>query len=339
MPVQYQGILQEHEAVRSRAGLFDISHMGEFWVSGIGAAAQLNRWLTNDVRRLEIGQGQYTLLLNEQGGVIDDLICYRAGEDRYLLVVNAARIAENFEWIQAHRGEGCEVENGSGDWGAMAIQGPKSAEILGDLILGNPLPARNQICRYEFPSGDVWVARTGYTGEDGFEWFCSADSTEFWWTKLLSTGAPYGLMPCGLGARDTLRLEMGYPLNGSDLLRNRTPLEAGLGTFVKFDKGPFIGSEALLRQKAEGIPTKLCGLVMEGKTPPPRAHYPIFSDGKLVGETTSGSLSPSLQIGIAMAYLPLELSGSGTAVQVDIRGKRFPARVAKRPMYSRVVSS
>ena len=338
MPVQYQGILQEHEAVRNRAGLFDISHMGEFFVSGPQAATQLNRWLTNDVGRLRVGQGQYTLLLNPEGGVIDDLICYRIAEENYLLVVNAARIEEDFEWVSAHQRGSCVIENQSAAWAAMAIQGPRSAAIV-EKITRDPLPARNEIRSCELSSGRVWIARTGYTGEDGFEWFCSAKSAEVWWKTILEAGSAFGLMPCGLGCRDTLRLEMGYPLNGADLSRDRTPLEAGLSAFVRFEKGSFIGSDALLKQKQQGIPSKLCGLVMEGKTPPPRAHYPVLFEGKPISETTSGSLSPSMQAGIAMAYLPLEISSPSTLVQVDIRGKLFPAKVTKRPMYTPALSS
>lgn len=333
MPVHYRGILQEHEAVRKQVGLFDISHMGEIFVSGPDAALCLNQWLTNDVGLLQPGQGQYTLLLNPQGGVIDDLLCYRIGQDQYLLVVNAARIAEDYRCLSALMTPRCKVDNQSTLWAAMAIQGPKSANAL-EQILDAPLPSRNGIQAYNLAEGPVWIARTGYTGEDGFEWFCPSETGVFWWNRLLKAGESFGIAPCGLGCRDTLRLEMGFPLNGSDLSLERTPLEAGLGAFVKLQKGAFIGSEALRQQKEQGIPTRLCGLVMEGKTPPPRAHYPIVHEGKVVGETTSGSLSPSLQTGIAMAYLPGPLFEIGTKVHLDIRGKLFPATVSKRPMYS-----
>lgn len=334
MPVQYQGIIQEHQAVRKAAGLFDISHMGEVFVSGPDATAFLNRVLTNDVSRLGDGDGQYTLMLNEDGGVIDDLLCYRLAPNHYLLVVNASMIDEDVQWLKAHAMPDTLIDNQSDAWAGFALQGPRSAAIAAAL-LGNDLvlPARNTLASIKLPEGQVLLARTGYTGEDGFEWFCPAEQAAFWWGKILAVGASAGLVPCGLGCRDTLRLEVGYPLNGSDLSPTRTPLDAGLGFFVKLDKGPFLGSEKLTQQKAHGTEVRLMGLLMEGKTPPPRSHYPIVHDGVVVSETTSGSLSPTLGTGVAMAYLPIALAQPGTRVEIDIRGKHFPAIVSKRPMY------
>lgn len=334
MPVQYQGIIQEHHAVRKAAGIFDISHMGEVFVSGPNATRFLNGILTNDVSLLRDGEGQYTLMLNEKGGVIDDLLCYRLSPNLYLLVVNASMIEEDVAWLHAHLGDGVTLSNESDSWAGFAIQGPLSANIVSE-ALGNPpqLPQRNEILSTEQPAGKVLVSRTGYTGEDGFEWFCPANQAVFWWERLLSIGKAAGLVPCGLGCRDTLRLEVGYPLNGSDLSPSKTPLEAGLSFFVKLEKGPFIGRDRLLEQKAHGTQTRLMGLIMEGKTPPPRSHYTIFHEDVAVAETTSGSLSPSLETGIAMAYLPIGLTQPGTRVELDIRGKRFPAVVSKRPMY------
>ena len=336
MPVQYHGILEEHRAVRGQAGLFDISHMGEIFVTGPGAEAWLNRLLTNDVTQLGNGQGQYTLLLHERGGVIDDLLCYRLEQNHYLLLVNASKIEEDFLWLQSHATAGIAVDNQSDLWAGLALQGPNAEAILRPLLGPDvPLPARNQIATLGIPNGPILLARTGYTGEDGFEWFCPAQTAPIWWDKLLEAGRPLGLLPCGLGARDTLRLEAGFTLNGSDLSPEHTPLEAGLSAFVKLDKGDFIGRTALAAQRDSGLARRLVALVLEGKTPPPRPHYPIFSADSLVGETCSGSLSPTLGQGIAMAYLPSSLCAPGTRVELEIRGRRFPALVSKRPLYRR----
>jgi aminomethyltransferase len=342
MPVQYQGILQEHKAVREAAGLFDISHMGEVFVSGPGSQRFLNTLLTNDVSKLAIGGGQYTLMLNENGGVLDDLLCYRHERDSYLLIVNASRIEEDFTWIESFAcgfEPAVEVQNQSNLWAGLALQGPRSAEILGNLFPQNPsekassfspLPTRNTIVSVPVANGPLLIARTGYTGEDGFECFCPSQSAVFWWDQIMNAGRSSGLVPCGLGARDTLRLEAGFPLNGSDLSIERTPLEAGLGIFVSLNKGPFNGREALLAQKESGIGTKLVGIRMDGATPPPRAHYPVLVNGERVGETCSGSLSPTFGLGIALAYLPAALAVAGQKVSVDIRGKHFPATVSPR---------
>jgi len=336
MPVQYQGILEEHRAVRTQAGLFDISHMGEIFVSGPEAEVWLNRMLTNNVAQLGNGQGQYTLLLNERGGVIDDLLCFRLEQGHYLLLVNASKIEEDFLWLQSHAGAGVTVDNQSDLWAGLALQGPEAEAVLRALLGPEvSLPARNQIVSLGIPNGPILLSRTGYTGEDGFEWFCPAQTVPIWWEKLLEAGRPLGLLPCGLGARDTLRLEAGFTLNGSDLSPEHTPLEAGLSSFVKLDKDDFIGRTALTAQRDSGLTRRLVALVMEGKTPPPRPHYPIFNGESLVGETSSGSLSPTLGLGIAMAYLPSALCAPGTRVELEIRGRRFPALVSKRPLYRR----
>jgi aminomethyltransferase len=336
MPVQYQGILEEHRAVRTQAGLFDISHMGQIFVTGSGSGAWLNRLLTNDLSRLSDGEGQYTLLLNERGGVIDDLICYRIEPDHHLLLVNASKIEEDLLWLQSHATAAVRVDDQSNLWAGLALQGPRAEGILQALLGADiSLPARNRIESLGLPNGPVLLARTGYTGEDGFEWFCPATSAPIWWQKLLAAGRSSGLVPCGLGARDTLRLEAGFPLNGADLSPEHTPLEAGLAPFVKMDKGHFTGRSALATQQSAGVVRRLVALVMEGKTPPPRPHYTVFYEGNPAGETTSGSLSPTLGQGIAMAYLPADLCAPGTKVEVEIRGRRFQALVAKRPLYRR----
>jgi aminomethyltransferase len=327
MPVMYTSILEEHAAVRSAAGIFDISHMGQFFVSGPAAAGWLNRLLTNNIERLLPGQGHYTLMLNEAGGVIDDLIVYRTGADEFLLVVNASMIDEDFEWLARHQDAAVTVRNESGFLAGMAVQGPRSAEIFSAIFADENLPERNHLSALADGS---FVCRTGYTGEDGFELFCPvADAAEYW-QRFLAAGAK----ACGLGARDTLRLEMCYPLNGNDLSPQRTPLEAGLGYFVDLDKGDFIGRSVLARQKQEGLATKLVALRYLDKGAPPRSHYPVISEeGELLGELASGVLSPSLGVGIALAYLPIRHTKPGSRVQIDVRGRRFPAEVVKKPFY------
>lgn len=327
MPVQYTSIIDEHSAVRSACGIFDISHMGQFFVSGVAAAEWLNGLLTNDITRLRIGEGQYTLMLNESGGVIDDLIAYRTGEIEFFLVVNASMIDEDFAWMAARKIDGAELRNESDDWAGLAIQGPDAAQVFDAVCPGESLPPRNGI--FISDAGSI-VCRTGYTGEDGFEFFCPAEKATGFWERFLIAGAK----PCGLGARDSLRLEMGYPLNGNDLSPERTPIEAGLGFFCALEKGDFVGRETLARQKAEGPALKLTAIKYLEKGPPPRAHYPVVSaTGEVIGELSSGVLSPSLMTGIGMAYLPAGHSKIGTPVQIEVRGKLFPAEVVKKPFY------
>jgi aminomethyltransferase len=327
MPVQYSSIIEEHSAVRKSCGIFDISHMGQFIASGPGVAAWLNGLLTNNISKLGIDQGQYTLMLNEGGGVIDDLIAYRTGENEFFLVVNASMIDEDYQWMTQHAVADVTLDNQSDQWAGMAIQGPRAAEIFAQVCPDETLPPRNGILK---TAAGAIVCRTGYTGEDGFEFFSPAAEAIAYWDKFLAAGAK----PCGLGARDSLRLEMGYPLNGNDLLPQRTPIEAGLGFFCDLEKGDFIGSEVLRRQKSEGTEWKLTALRYTDKGAPPRAHYPVLSaDGQTLGELASGVLSPSLMTGIGMAYLPTQFSKIGTSLQIEVRGKRFPAEVVKKPFY------
>ena len=327
MPVQYSSIIEEHTAVRTKVGIFDISHMGQFLVSGPTAEAWLNKMFTNNIAKLAPGQGQYTIMLNDNGGVIDDLIAYRTGESDYFLVVNASMIEEDFFWLAGRQDEQVTLRNESDLWAGMAIQGPLAAETFAKVCPGETLPVRNGIATTA--SGAV-VCRTGYTGEDGFEFFCPAAEGVSYWEKFLAAGAA----PCGLGARDTLRLEMGYPLNGSDLSPERSPIEAGLGFFCDLEKGDFTGRETLARQKAEGPAVRLTAIQYTDKGAPPRSHYPVVSaDGKVIGELASGVLSPSLMTGIGMAYLPAEYSKLGTDLSIDVRGRLFPAKVVKKPFY------
>ena len=333
MPVQYSGILDEHHAVRGGLGIFDISHMGQFFVEGAGARDWLNRLLTNNVERLEVGECQYTFLLNESGGVIDDLIVYRIAPERWLLVVNAAKIDEDFAWMQGQLAGGIDLVDASDEFAGFAVQGPRAAPLF-DAFFGGThrRPARNEILKIDIDGAPYFIARTGYTGEDGFEVFCLDERAVKAWRDILQRGAQFGIKPCGLGARDTLRLEMCYPLNGSDLSPETTPLDAGLGIFVDLNKPDFIGRETLVRQKTEGVKRRLVPFKMTGPSPPPRSHYGVYKDGVKIAETTSGSLSPTLKTGIGLAYIPVEFARINEPIEIDIRGRRFPAVIEKKPL-------
>lgn len=332
MPIRYGSILEEHEVVRRRAGVFDISHMGQFVVRGAGAAAWLDSLLTNHVGALGDGEGHYTFLLNEGGGVIDDLILYRQGEEQFFLVVNAAKIAEDDAWMRARLTEGVELEDQSEQFAAMAVQGPEAAAVFAKMLPGEKLPTRNRIATFQKDGQELIVCRTGYTGEDGFEFFCPAAVGAQWLRATLAAGA----RACGLGARDTLRLEMCYPLNGSDLSPERTPLQAGLGFFVKLDKGEFSGREVLAKQKEEGLGERLVAIQCLKKGPPIRAGAEVFSEeGEALGTLTSGTLSPSLGLAIGLAYLPVGQAKIGTKLAIDVRGRKVPAEIVKKPFYKK----
>jgi aminomethyltransferase len=341
MPVQYSGILEEHKAVREAAGVFDISHMGEFFVRGNDALTFLNGLLTNDAAKLGVGQGQYTLMLNDEGGVIDDLIIYRLKQDEYFLVVNASKIEEDWAWIEdddaSSKLPDLWRENGSNLYSALALQGPKALEVARTFLgAGWPEPKRNEITSYSWNCHEILTARTGYTGEDGLELFFSNDIAENFFFALLEAGKPFGLKPCGLGARDTLRLEACLPLNGNDLSAQRTPLEAGLGFFVSLTKeAVFPGKEILEKQKAHGLNEKLIAFRLKEKGPPPRPHYRLFLGAEDVGEVTSGAPSPTLGYGIGLAYVDLEQAEPGTTLEMEVRGNRVPVEVVKKPFYKR----
>jgi aminomethyltransferase len=334
MPVQYTGIIDEHHAVRGNLGVFDISHMGQFFADGANAAGWLNRLLTNNVDRLAVGECQYTFLLNEDGGVIDDLIVYRIADARYLMVVNASKIDEDFAWMRRHAADGVSFENHSERYAGFAVQGPKSAQLFDSFFSGQySRPARNEILSIEIDGQPYFIARTGYTGEDGFEVFCPAARAVKSWNDILRKGAEFSIKPCGLGARDTLRLEMCYPLNGSDLAADTTPIEAGLSIFVDLQKPDFIGRGKLTEQKAHGVKRRLVPFKMTGPCPPPRSHYAVFKGDQKIAETTSGSLSPTLKAGIGMAYIPTEFARINEQIEIEIRGKRFPAVIEKKPLH------
>ena len=351
MPVQYTSILDEHRAVREHCGIFDISHMGEFLIRGSQASEWLDSVLTNRVAELRVGEAQYTLMLNGHGGIIDDLIIYRIDEQEFLLIVNAAKIDEDFAWLEKHRtgfsshGDRAffELFDCSDAYAAIAVQGPASPQVFAKVFSLPWERRRNRIIELtphaapsapkpEFAPGGsrAFAATTGYTGESGFETIIPVSNVKHYWDLFLAAGAK----PCGLGARDTLRLEMCYPLNGSDLSSDRTPPEAGLGLFVDLAKGEFIGRDALLNQKAHGPPVKLAALRVQEKSPPIRAHYPVFAAGVKIAETTSGALSPSLNCGIALAYLPVLLAKVGQDLEIEVRGSRYKALVVKKPFYN-----
>lgn len=339
MPVQYSGIIDEHKAVREAAGVFDISHMGEFFFRGTGALDFLNGLLTNDVAKLGVGQGQYTLMLNEEGGVIDDLIVYRTAKLKYFLVVNASKIDEDRAWIEKRHpvDSGDSFLDRSESYSALALQGPKALKIARAFLGARwPEPKRNEITSYSWNCRKILAARTGYTGEDGIELFFKNEMAESFFPALLDAGEPFGLKPCGLGARDTLRLEACLPLNGNDLSDKRTPLEAGLGFFVSLTKkASFPGKEALLKQKSKGVKEKLVAFRLKEKGPPPRPHYALFRGGKQVGEVTSGAPSPTLGCGIGLAYVRADCAEPGTVIEMEVRGTRVEVEVVKRPIYKR----
>src|SRR3954451_22838348 len=352
MPVQYTSIVEEHQAVRNNVGVFDISHMGQFIVAAApssqkhggesAAATWLNSMLTNNVHKLDIGMGQYTFLLNDYGGIIDDLIVYRIDEQKYVLVVNAARADEDFAWLQNHLDQtaaACTLASRSADFGAVAIQGPQIIALFHALFGKDiELPARNHIVDVPFDTTNVSVARTGYTGEDGIEVFFPAKDAAKFWSTVLKRGEALGIKPCGLGARDTLRLEMCYPLNGSDLSPERNPIEAGLGFFVDLAKPDFVGREALVNTKEFGPREKLVPFRMKEKGAPPRPHYAVFRNGERIGEVTSGTLSPSLNWGIGMAYVSSAHAKIGAEIDIEIRAQKFPATVEKKPLYRKPAS-
>lgn len=335
MPVQYPaGITAEHRAVREAAGLFDVSHMGEFVLRGPHALDLVQRVTVNDAAGIEVGQVQYSAMCLEHGGVVDDLTVYRLA-DRYMLVVNASNIDKDLAWIRGHAdGLDVEVEDRSRETGLLALQGPVAREILRPLADFDV----DDVRYYRFTEGAVagvpaLVSGTGYTGEDGFELYVDAGAAVTLWRALLDAGSGRGLLPAGLGARDSLRLEVGYALYGNDLDEEHTPLESGLGWITKLDKGDFVGRDALLRQKAEGVKRRLVGLRMTEKGFP-RPGYAVLAGGEPVGVVTSGTVSPSLGEGIAMGYVPTELASPGTGLAIDVRGKPVAALVQRPPFYT-----
>jgi aminomethyltransferase len=335
MPVQYEGVIEEHRAVRNRAGLFDVSHMGEIEVRGTGATEFCQRLTANDVSRMKPFQAQYNLLLNERGGTVDDVIFYRLQENIFFICVNASNSDKDFAWLSARAGNTVEIENVSAKYAQLALQGPRAEGILQPLTA----IALGELKQFFFAFGDVGsirclIARTGYTGEEGFELYCNSGDASELWAVLLDAGTPEGLVPVGLGARDTLRLEKAYPLYGHELDDTTTPLEAGLEWVIKFSKSEFLGREILLEQKQQGVKRRLVGLEMR-EPGIARSGYRLFKDDVAIGHVTSGTKSPTLDKSIALGYVGVAHAGNGTVVDVEIRGRKAAAQVVPLPFYRR----
>ena len=337
MPVEYSGLIAEHNAVRTAAGLFDVSHMGQFEVEGEGALAFLQRVTANNVAKLVDGQAQYSALPMPTGCPVDDVIVYRRSARRFLVVVNAANIEKDWQWLLAQQPAGCGLHDLSDQFALLALQGPKAAAILQGLT---PIDLAT-VAFYHFAEGRVGgaeaiVARTGYTGEDGFEVFVAPEAAPALWRAIVGAGRSHGLLPAGLGARDTLRLEARMMLYGNDMDETTSLIEAGLGWIVSLDeaKGEFNGRAALAELKAKGAPRKLVGFEMVERGIP-RHGYPVVLDGEVVSAVTSGTFAPFLQKSIGLAYLPTARAAVGTELAIDIRGRRIAARVVPTPFYKR----
>jgi aminomethyltransferase len=327
MPVLYEGVREEHSAVRTHAGMFDVSHMGEVEVEGPGALTFLQRVLSNDVAAIELGGAQYSCLCTETGGILDDLFAYRLGGDRYLLVTNSANHAGDLAWFgRCSRGFDVAVRDVADRYAMLAVQGPHARAIVRG-ALGIDLPARMRVLAARIGNRPALACGTGYTGEDGVELLFDPEVAPAIWAELLDAG----VVPCGLGARDTLRLEVCFHLHGNDIGPDRDPIEAGLGWCCKEATG-FLGAEAIARTRAEGPPEKLAPFRIEGPGIPRQDNAVMLADEQ-VGIVTSGTFSPSLEVGIGMAYLRPELTEAGTEVEIDVRGKRRPARIASKPLY------
>lgn len=337
MPVSYTSILEEHQRVRTHAGLFDVSHMGEIVIQGPGAEAAVQHLTLNDVRGLEDLQLQYSALCNDAGGLLDDLTVCRLAADRFLLIVNAANIAKDFAWITQHLGAGAQAEDVSHAKALLALQGPAAEAILQQLSpvaladLGYYRALSTRVQGFE-----VLVSRTGYTGEDGFEVLVEAADAVVLWQAISEVGQGYGLLPIGLGARDTLRLEARYLLYGQDMDETTSPLEVGLGWITKLEKGAFIGREALLQQKARGVQRRMIGFVMQERGIP-RAQYPVLHDNQPIGTVTSGTMSPTLGQAIGTALVRHAAVKTGSTIAIDIRHKAVPAHVVPAPFVPRHV--
>lgn len=337
LPVQFSSIKAEHEAVRTKAGLFDVSHMGEIYVKGSESLAYLQNLVTNDVSKVAINQTQYTTMCYDNGGVVDDLLIYRMAEEEYLLVVNAANIEKDYAWMLEHKTAGVEIINASDDFGQIALQGPLSKEVLQTLTdtdLDQIKPFR-LLADVTIAGHKSIVSRTGYTGEDGYEIYATPEGVVAQWNAILEAGKEQGVVPCGLGSRDTLRFEACLPLYGQELSDTISPLEAGINFVVKLNKEEdFIGKAALVAQKEQGVPRKSVGVEMIDKGIP-RHGYKVFIGDKEVGEVTTGTQSPLTKRNIGLALLPTELAVLGTEVEIEIRNRRTKAVIVETPFYKR----
>lgn len=337
LPVQFSSIKAEHEAVRTKAGLFDVSHMGEVLVTGEGALSYLQKMVTNDVSKLKDGQAQYTAMCYENGGTVDDLLIYKRGDNNYLLVVNASNIDKDLEWMNSHATDDVKIEDASSSYALLALQGPIAQEVL-QTLTDEPL-ADIKFFRFkenvDISGHQVLVSRTGYTGEDGFEIYGTPEEIVALWSIILKAGASEGVVPAGLGARDTLRFEAGLPLYGQELSKDISPLETGLGFVVKVNKEEdFFGKKVLASQKENGVPRKLVGVEMIDKGIP-RTGYKVFLGEEQIGEVTTGTQSPTLKKNIGFALLNSEHTAEGTEIEVEIRAKRLKAVIIATPFYKR----
>lgn len=336
MPVQYEGVNAEHETVRNGVGVFDVSHMGEFLLTGPNALSLIQKVCSNDASVLTDGRAQYSCLPNEDGGIVDDLIIYRFNEEKYLLVVNASNIEKDWNWISSKNDMGVEMRNLSDEYSLLAIQGPKAVEAMQSLTSVD----LSVIKYYHFEVADfagiehVIISATGYTGSGGFEIYAKNSEIEQIWNKVFEAGASYGIKPIGLAARDTLRLEMGFCLYGNDIDDTTSPLEAGLGWITKFTKD-FTNSEALKKQKEEGVKRKLVGFEITERGIPRHDYEIADKEGNVIGKVTSGTMSPSLNKGIGMGYVPAEYAAEGSEIYIRIRKNDVPAKVVKLPFYKK----
>ena len=336
MPITYEGVNAEHETVRNAVGVFDVSHMGEFLLTGPNALALIQKVCSNDASTLTIGKAQYSCLPNEDGGIVDDLIIYKMKEEEYLLVVNASNIDKDWEWISARNDVGAAMKNLSDEYSLFAIQGPKAVEAM------QPLSSLDlaAIPYYHFEVGDfagfdnVIISATGYTGSGGFEIYCKNDQAEAIWNKVFEAGAAYGIKPIGLAARDTLRLEMGFCLYGNDISDTTSPLEAGLGWITKFNK-EFTNSENLKKQKEEGVTRKIVAFEMQERAVPRHDYEIVDGTGAVIGIVTSGTMSPSMNKGIGLGYVTVANSAIDSDIFIRIRKNDVPAKVVKLPFYKK----
>jgi len=335
MPVEYSGIIQEHLAVRRAAGLFDVSHMGEIEISGPHALSLLQHITSNDASRLKDFQAQYSALMHPKGSAVDDCVVHRLAQEQYLICVNAANTDKDFDWIIEHNSAGAEVRNVSSEYSQLALQGPRAAEIVSKVSSVNVSELKYYwFCRTRFCGVEGLLARTGYTGEDGFEFYFAPGDSEQVWSTLIQAGKAEGLVPAGLGARNTLRLEAGYPLCGHELDEETTLLEANLGWITKLDKGEFLGRDALLQQRARGTRKKLVGFEMTGQGIA-REGYELYAASENAGRVTSGSYAPFLKKNIGMAYTSSPLASVGSEVEIEIRARRAAARIVPLPFYKK----
>lgn len=334
MPVQYEGVNIEHETVRNAVGVFDVSHMGEFLITGPNALALIQKTCSNDASKLFDGKAQYSCMPNDKGGIVDDLIIYRLQEDKYVLVVNASNIEKDWNWLSAHNDVGAVMKNLSDDYSLLAIQGPKAVEAMQSLTSIDLAAMKYYTVEVADFAGIeyVMISATGYTGSGGFEIYCKNSEVEQVWNKVMEAGAPYGIKPVGLAARDTLRLEMGFCLYGNDIDDTTSPIEAGLGWITKFTKD-FTNSEALKRQKEQGTERKLVGFELDERGIPRHEYEIVDAEGTKIGVVTSGTMSPSLKKGIGMGYVPVEYAVPGSKIFIQIRKAVIPATVVKLPFY------